>query len=167
MDEEIFKRGQLRGFALSQRFKHICSCYSSTLKAAGQIITTNVILRAMPRSIAHGLLLSFICFIFARCFLIVFELTGKKKRKRKDADIIAAINSQSHKTVVDGIGNEGVVVIISYILIVSTLMAVFRDRMNSFVGLLYCVLVLLALFYLIKYLFKRPSTVRFNNSPSS
>ena len=154
-DEEIFKRGQLGGFILSQRVKHICYRFRDTFKTACQFIFANVMLRELPRSMVYGLIYAFICYVFVLCLLITCVSTAKKKRKYKYTDMISA--SYSRKMIVECMGNGGFFYIISYISIVSIVLVVLLEKMTSNNGLFYCFCTFFNLLVSVIYSLVRPS----------
>ena len=154
-DEEIFKRGQFGGLVLSQRFKHICYSFRDTFKTAGQLISANVILRALPHSIFYGLLQFLIYYIYVLYIIFISEILDNKRGDYKVRNMIDV--SYSCKKVVESIGNLGFFIILSYISIASILSVVFLER-NYRVSYLYSFLTFVALFILIQYFFKSPST---------
>ena len=158
-DEEIFRRDQFGGFVLSQRFKHICYRFRGTLKAVGQIISTNFILRALPRSISFDLFFCFIFFLFVLCYLILSEWVDKKNCKYTDCDMIDAINSP--RKGLEWIGHEGVVFIIIYTFITNTVKVILEGKMSLIVSFLFGLLTYTIIFSFARYLLKRPSKGKF------
>lgn len=161
-DEEIFKRGQFGGFVLSQRFKHICYRFRGTFTAAAQIISTNVVLRALPRSIAYSLFYCFIFLILLLCCLIISEWIDKKNCKYTDCDMTDAIRSR--KKVLDWIGGEGVLLIIIFISVASTVRVILIERMNTSTGLWYGLLIFFILIVLARFSLKPPIWCRLSKT---
>lgn len=76
-DSTVFERSQA-GFALSQRFKQLCSQFSGAIKLVLQIISTNALMRAVPRNVCH---LLFVFYLIILIFL--FLLIGKQQKGKE------------------------------------------------------------------------------------
>ena len=140
-DAELFERSQ-RSFVLSQRVKHILGKLSGPLRLAIQMLSTNGLLRILPRPLAFGLLFCYIFFIVLLFFLIVSNLRDKRKHY-EDHCLYDAMNYR--KRIVSNIGNAGVIFILFYVSAVSGLIAVWRENLNEEKGLLFAIMTFLLL----------------------
>lgn len=88
-DSAVFERSQ-EGFALSQRFRHLCSQFSGTVKLFMQMIFTNTLLRSVPRSVGHLLLIFYLLIVIFLFFLLEKQGSNQTNRGFDDPDLLVA-----------------------------------------------------------------------------
>lgn len=140
-DEEFFERARW-GFAISQRFRHICYKFRGTFRLAIQVASTNFLLPTLPRSLAYVVLLFLIISLLSLCVLLY--LSGKNK---EDPDLFEAIKS-SRKSIKD-IGFFGAIFLLIFICFFWLSMLVGFDKVSFGDAKKYAILLFISLFVFI------------------
>ena len=92
-DSTIFERAG-NNFVLSQRFRHFCERFLGTFRLAGQMLSINAVLGALPRPIAYLLLFFYYLLLALLFFLIVKQLCHKRIHQYEDLELTDFVYSK-------------------------------------------------------------------------